>query len=1530
MSHSLDPATIQALASFRLRRRALLRRRAWLMAGAALLTGWLIIALLDRVSYMPDAWRKGLSYTAYLGVLFSILWLFWRQKREATDEVSTAKLMETADQSLHETVLPAVELADRGSHGDSEEFLSKLQQDAGSRLSGFQAEQILPSRLLRRWQFGLAGIVLLGIGLSFISSLHLPGFMLRAALPFANLKRPSTVKILITSPVKRDAIVPIGSAVPLGVQVEGKHSGRVLVETKVETNKAIRTEIFRAGDNRYEGTLSAGQTGIKYRVHAGDAITAWHTIEARARPRIVKFTKIIQPPAYTKLPESRVDEEHGNVMALEGSTVRLELEANQDIETQAITLSPDAKTLASELKDKHTISTSFTMDGKADAWQLSLTARETGFTNDEETPWQLDTTADLPPTVVITEPAAQMEVRSGDVVLLAGSAADDIGLAKVEWSHAINGTNWKDTIISDKSEREAAISLPLELSKLSLRPGDALLVKLVATDLKGQRAESVPVRLFIMEDKLNPNERAWAEQRRQLAQQAQLLLTESRELTKQASQVRKLEKKNDSQNKEAQETEAALAQMKQNLASVQSRADDLWKNLKEAAQAAPDTLRSQEMNLVGQHLAEMRGAHLKALHEQLASATPEEKILKQASGETHGEANIIAEALRAFAAADAARVAEQSFAHLAPRQNQLADKAIDANRNTGERPQWQEQQRAAMAAAESAKEDLKALREVARDNLRNEIDHHLKNLEAKIPGVEQALDSAMQHQAPEFIYGQAHELRNAANWARDATRGLAQQSSDRANEMRDQLQQRENQALASIDRARDQLSRAANEKPERPQQKQAAEEAVKHLAAAARQLKDQSEMREQNALTNTKAALDQNRLGRALDKMAELIAADTSKENAKVLMEQAKQLTQAARTLQADAMAEDAASALEEARHKAETPQSAQETLLAAQAAQSQLKPLANALRKAQADQNAANSAQEAAQISEWQKGEAMAETQRAADNLRNNTTSPPVPKEQNRLLQANQNAQQKLDQAREQFAGKVSEAREAVNQLTPQLSELAENAAEALKKSQEKSEALAQTAVQENLDATAKAAQDLLSASQEDAEKLADLQSAMRQEAAQADLSDEKQRQMARATDVGLAQMNSEAPKIAENLRQAAQSPQNTPEAQSQALKGAAQAQKNTSEAIGKLAENLSRMEKGEAMQQDALAAQQQTEEQLGIKDALDESYTDAQNLAELMEKAQENPEGALKALEQQLKTNAMMQNALGNLAEQAAQETSENLTMAQSQPQMLGEAGEQGAHTLERVARHAERLGQEQTKQKVAAASDNLKKSTQAAQSNPSQTPQAAESATKAAQEAQTAAAEGARAQAAKTPPSPSFLATAKSAMMAQALDQLDQTLHPRQASATGQQQQQQQQGQPSPQQQQQGNNAQSSQQQAKQSLAEAAQAQAQSMAQNRAQGMTPGQKGTQPANSMAQGKAKPSQGSDSPATSANGQPATMTTMNGVVPVLTVTNGGDWGHLPSKMAKDLNEAVRQEPAPEYRAAIDSYYKAIAEKSKK
>ncbi|CAN5916574.1 hypothetical protein BH11VER1_BH11VER1_21920 [soil metagenome] len=1523
MNTALRPATLEALANFRQRRKKLLHTKAWITAALVLLSLFLVVALLDRATFMPDHIRQGLSYLGYIGAAITAWWLGMRLVKEAGDIHHAARLMEKADPTLRERMLAAVDLSEGNLDKlpDSAEFRAKLQDDVGTQLSVFKADEVLPTRLLKPWITALSAVAALIVLLSLIPGLHLPGFMARAALPFANLSRPSSVKISIVTPVNPDAMVPIASSVPLGVQIQGDVPAHVMVEIQSAETKPARMELSHSSGKNFEGSIGVGQSSVRYRVRAGDAITAWHTLDARARPRIVEFTKVITPPAYTGLPDKTLTEDHGDVSALDGSTVQLTMKANQAIDESAASMLPEGKSLTIIQSKPDRLELAFKVNGKDDSWQLALTAAQTKFTNDESAPSRIETIADMPPTVAITQPEVQLEVRSDDAVQISGTANDDVGIAKIEIAHAINGADWKELKLMEKSGLEAAISTVFNLAPLTIKTGDSVLVKLVATDLKGQRAESTPVRFFIVENKLNLAQRDWAAKERRLAEQAKAIAEETRELRKEAEQVKANEKKE--KNNESEKSEIAMAKLKQNLASVQERSEELWDQLKQAAQEAPNTLKSMEINLVGQHLAELRGKHLATVQEQTKAEQPDEKQLKQAANEAANEAETVANALKAFAAADTAQSAREALEQLAPQQNRLADKAIEANRNNEERAKWQEQQRAALAASENAKKDLEALQETIQDQRKNDVKNQIENLNKKMPGLENALDTPQQHQAPEFVYGQAHEMRNATNQARDTSRWLADETAQKANEMRERLTQQQNSALTTLDQAREKANQAAHTKKEKSNEESPQEQAADKLAEAARQFKDQSELREQNAATNNQAALDMNRLGRALDNVAEQMKRAETPEQIKQTLEKANQLADAARALQADATAQDAAKALEEAKDAAMTPGKIDEQVAAAQASASQLKNLPNMMRQVQSDDQAKNAAQEAANNAQWQRDESQNQQRQMAQERQNGQEPKPIAANQNKAVEANAKAEAKLAEAIEKFAPKVADARQKLEQMTPKLSELAKNAAEALKSSEAQTQQLAEKA--ENNQAaeqTAEQANALMPQAKADAQKLADLQSALRQEADKADLAKDTERQMARTADVALEQMRQQSPQINSDLQQAAKAPQAQQQAQS--LQKAAQAQQQTSKALDQLAQNLQKMEQGQALPSDALAAQKAMEESLGIKQPLDESYQDAKDLAAMMEQAQADPQKALANLEKELKTNPAMQRALSNLAEQTAQESQKSLAAAQNQPQMTQAATSEEAHDLERVARHEQRLGQEKAAEQVKQASQKLQQMAQAAKTDPSKnTPQAAEQAAQSAGAAQQAASQAAKAQQEKTPAPESFIEAAKGAMLAQALDQLDQSIN---QSQEGQEQaqssQQGQQGQQDGQQ----KGKQSMQKSAQQSLAQASEAQAQSMAQDRAQGKVPGQQPSQAAQNKSQ---QPSQPSQQSSPDAEGD-IKQTAANVIVPALTVAKSGDWGHLPSRMAKDLTEASRQEPSPEYRAAIESYYKAIAEKAKK
>ena len=104
---------------------------------------------------------------------------------------------------------------------------------------------------------------------------------------------------------------------------------------------------------------------------------------------------------------------------------------------------------------------------------------------------------------------------------------------------------------------------------------------------------------------------------------------------------------------------------------------------------------------------------------------------------------------------------------------------------------------------------------------------------------------------------------------------------------------------------------------------------------------------------------------------------------------------------------------------------------------------------------------------------------------------------------------------------------------------------------------------------------------------------------------------------------------------------------------------------------------------------------------------------------------------------------------------------------------------------------------------------------------------------------------------------------------------------------------------------------------------------MAQARADGKVPGQQpGQQQQNAQkGQGKPKPD---NSPGEQEGGNFAATQEKDGVLVPINVLVDGNWGKLPARMAEDLTEATRQEAAPEYRVAIENYYKAIANKAKK
>lgn len=152
------------------------------------------------------------------------------------------------------------------------------------------------------------------------------------------------MQITIEKPAKENALAPMASEVDMAVKITGEPVDHAFIEFSEVGGSLRRMELGKTGPEHFEARLPVGQGDVRYRVRASDGISAWQTLSARARPRITQFTKTIVPPAYVGGEGKAVTEDHGDIEALAGSTVKLALQCNQPIASAKIVLNPGLPT----------------------------------------------------------------------------------------------------------------------------------------------------------------------------------------------------------------------------------------------------------------------------------------------------------------------------------------------------------------------------------------------------------------------------------------------------------------------------------------------------------------------------------------------------------------------------------------------------------------------------------------------------------------------------------------------------------------------------------------------------------------------------------------------------------------------------------------------------------------------------------------------------------------------------------------------------------------------------------------------------------------------------------------------------------------------------------------------------------------------------------------------------------------------------------------------------------------------------------
>ena len=499
MAAELNQDTRKQLNRFRRRWKFLNRVRGLCGAFTVLLIVGSVAALADGLMMVADSTRYSFSAAAY--TLAFLVWfiLSGRFVFSPLNDREIARRFETRWPGLEGKVLAAVELAEtrKEAHMDSSAFRELLQSDVAALVKPLHMRAVLPGSVVNSWVLSFMLVGAMVGGMFVLPGIEFAPLFARALAPMAGIERPSRVKVELIEPGPDTQWLPVGDEVKVVVKTIGPRPDSVRLQAWYEDTERSTTMVAM-GDGTYAGKLTIGAEDIRFRVKAGDGATKILTLPTKSRPHVEHYEKEYRYPDYASQAPHSIREADGDLAALEGTRVKLRMKINQEVSAGELVIASETKTNVVNLTvvRPDLIEADLVLTNHA-TYQVHLVGKETGFKNQFVPKYEIKPWPDRLPKVRLASPENESVVAVDERLLVSGSAQDDIGLTGVAQSFQINGGEWREISFVVSNPTNASLQRTWDLILMNLDKGDRIRTKLVATDLKGNIAESETVQLVI-------------------------------------------------------------------------------------------------------------------------------------------------------------------------------------------------------------------------------------------------------------------------------------------------------------------------------------------------------------------------------------------------------------------------------------------------------------------------------------------------------------------------------------------------------------------------------------------------------------------------------------------------------------------------------------------------------------------------------------------------------------------------------------------------------------------------------------------------------------------------------------------------------------------------------------------------------------------------------------------------------------------------------------------------------------------------
>ena len=431
---------------------------------AILLTGVIGLlvgeAIVDWLMPLPSAVRIALL-TVGAGVIGYLLYKYLVQPLRASLTLRDVALnVERNHPDLEDRLVSAIEFGNRESADPIEaHMLQRLLTDTLERVKGIDFRATIDHSRTRK-HVGIAALVIVGCCvLSLLFPVEIRTSLLRVLVPWEKTDPILTTKLTVEP---GDARILRGKSLPIHVTVTGKSAEKVVLtygsigEQNVSASeiKTVEQQINmlpNPDDKRgFAYEIFNIAAGMEYYITANEVTSERYTVEVFEMPKVTEISVAYTYPDYTGL-KPVVQTGTGDIQAVVGTQAEIKLTTNKAIQTASIAISnsdndlprADSQQLIAISGNTLTTSIDVVQDG---TYTIELLCID-GFNNEIPIEYMIKAIPDAVPEVVIKEPGRDVKAtKLGEVEIIA-EATDDYGVAELKLMYRVGSDELQELVM---------------------------------------------------------------------------------------------------------------------------------------------------------------------------------------------------------------------------------------------------------------------------------------------------------------------------------------------------------------------------------------------------------------------------------------------------------------------------------------------------------------------------------------------------------------------------------------------------------------------------------------------------------------------------------------------------------------------------------------------------------------------------------------------------------------------------------------------------------------------------------------------------------------------------------------------------------------------------------------------------------------------------------------------------------------------------------------------------------------------------